>query len=621
MTTPQDNASPRIRALASSPYLRRHALQAVDWLTWGPDTLGRARALDRPILLSIGHASSEACRQMARDRFEDPATAALINTAFVSVVVDAEQRPDIDRCYQAAHSLLTQQPGGWPLTLFLSPRDLVPFFGGTQLGTTPGGSPDRFLALLERVARAWRERPELVAAQNAALIASLQGTLPPGSATDAILDDSVRRASRAALQQQFDRRNGGFGGAPKHPYPASLERLLRDWRRTATQVEPDLQALYMVALTLTRIAEGGMRDASGGFFHYALDTAWSEPRREQRLGDNGSLLAIYAQAAIATGDPLFARIAGETADWLLRHMQSRAGGFRAGTEARAAMADAARHQAAPPGPDRQIAVAGNALAIRGLALASRALQRPELAEAAARALDDLRRHHWRGGLLIAARPEEGEPADGMPRAPLDDHALLADAIVELAQAGAAEADLAFARELLESVLRHFEDTTSGGFFHTADDSEPLIHRPKSFEDGASPSGNGIAARALVRVGWLTDEPRFLDAASRALRAGWPSMQRYPLAHASMIGALEEWLEPPQIVRLHGPRTETARWRQELDRLYGPSRIVVQVVADGPVIATLRRGPEISGPFDSLEHLARDLRLGLAEQPQPNPVGQ
>lgn len=621
MTTPADAGSPRIHALAASPYLQRHAGQAVDWQPWGPDAIARARALDRPILLAIGHASSEACRRLAGDCFADPDTARLINAAFVSVVVDAEQRPDVDRCYQAAHSLLTQQSSSWPLVLFLSPDDLLPFFGVTEPRPRSDEPASRYLPVLERVARVWRERRDQVAEQNAALRASLDNLLPPGAPPAATLDDSVRRASRSALQQQFDRREGGFGGAPKHPYPVTLERLLRDWRLTAAQLEPDLQALYMVALTLTRIAEGEMRDASGGFFHYALDAAWSRPRREQRLADNGALLAIYAQAAIATGDPLFAQVAGRTADWLLGTLQSPDGSFRAGIEAAAPASDAAQHEPAGPRPDRQIAVAGNALAIRGLALASRALQRPELAEAAGRALDAVRANHWQGGRLIAARPEGAPPAAGKPRAPLDEHALLADAIVELAQASDQEVDLGFARELLETVIGHFEDRATGGFFYTADDSEPLVHRPKSFADGATPSGNGIAARALVRLGWLLDEPGFLEAASRTLRAGWPSMQRYPTAHASMIGALEEWLTPPEVVQLTGPRAETARWQKELDRLYGPSRIVVRVVGEGPVSATVRRGTEVSAPLDSLERLARSLRLGLSEQPQADPPRQ
>jgi uncharacterized protein YyaL (SSP411 family) len=619
MTTP-DAADPTLtRALAASPYLRRHAAHPVAWLPWGRQAIERARELDRPLLLVIGRGSSEACRRMARDCFEDPATAALMNEGFVNVVVDAEQRPDVDRCYQAAHSLLTQQPEDWPLTLFLSPRDLVPFFGGTRLAAVAERNRPGFAQILQRVARLWRERPEQVAAQNAALRASLDGLLPPPAPPDAVLDDGVRQASRAALERQFDRRSGGFGAAPKFPYPASLERLLRDWRRTATRLEPDLQALYMVALTLTRVAEGGLRDADGGFFHYALDADWALPLRERRLADNGALLAVYAQAAIATGDPLFASVAGSTADWLLRTLQSPDGGFRAGIESPADGSAGAQRE--PAVPDAQIAVAGNALAVRGLALASRALRRRDLAEAAARAVDDLRAGLWRQGRLVAARPEGAEPAPELPRATLDDHALFADALVELAQALPRDGDLELARQLLDTLLAHFADARDGGFFHTADDADPLIHRPKVFADGATPSGNGVAARTLLRLGWLFDEPRFLEAAGRTLGAAWPSMQRYPQAHASMIGALEEWLEPPEIVTLQGPPADTARWREELDRIYGPSRIVVAAASQGAVSATVRRGGASSGTLDSLERLARQLRLGLADEPQANRAGE
>jgi len=687
----------------TSPYLQQHATNPVDWYPWGPEALQKARAEGKPILLSIGYSACHWCHVMAHESFEDDATAALMNEAFVNVKVDREERPDLDRLYQLAHQLLTQRGGGWPLTMFLSPGDQRPFFGGTYFPKEPRHGMPAFRELLGRVAQYWRERGAEIREQNAALVQAFTDIAPSPADPGLVPDDLPLRSGRRQLEASFDGRYGGFGGAPKFPAPTTLERLLRDWHATAAHPEPDLQALYMATLTLTRMAEGGLYDQlGGGFCRYSVDAFWMIPHFEKMLYDNGALLAVYAQAAVATGDEFFARVAGETADWMIRDLQGADGGFGSSFDAdseghegrfyvwqpdevREAVASAdypllaARfgldreanfeqsawhlHACRPleevaieaglpleeakrrldasraallvrrnrrpwPARDDKSLTSWNALAIRGLARAARALRRPDLAAAATRALDFVRTTLWRDGRLLATA-RAGRAS--LP-AYLDDHALLADAVLELAQVRWRDGELEFAAQLLELLLARFEDGEGGGFFFTADDHEALFHRSKGFADEATPSGNGVAAQVLLRLGFLLGEPRWLAAAERTLQAAWPSLGKFPHAHASMLNALEDYLRPPQAVVLRGAAGDVEGWRAELDRLYAPHRILLAIpdsvgslppgladkrpaAAPGAVIAYLCEGSHCAAPIDTLPELLRNLRLRLEAHPE------
>jgi hypothetical protein len=692
---------PNRLAAATSPYLLQHADNPVDWYPWGQEALELARTSGKPILLSIGYSACHWCHVMAHESFEDPATAAVMNDHFVNIKVDREERPDLDRIYQVAQQMLTQRGGGWPLTMFLAHDDQQPFFGGTYFpGEARHGLP-AFRDLLVRVADYYRERQGEVREQNAALARAMSELTPPPADAGTPLTAAPLRAARAECERRFDRDWGGFGDAPKFPHPATLEWLLRDWRRTAGGTEPDLHALWMATLTLQRMGEGGLFDQlGGGFFRYSVDRYWMIPHFEKMLYDNGALLGCYAQAAVATGEPLFARIATETADWLLREMQDAGGGFHSSwdadsegeeghyyvwqrdevrellpdprqyaafaarfgldrepnfegrawhlhafravqdvaaeqsldLEATTALIDtarstlfAARTRRVPPDRDDKLLTGWNAIAIRALALAARALRRDELEAAAASALARIRRDLWLNGRLLASC--RGERAE-LP-AYLDDHALLADAILELAQLRWRSDEAGFARALLDALLERFEDRDGGGFFFTADDHETLIHRSKSFADEATPAGNGVAARALLRWGWVLAEPRYLAAAERTLRAGWRPLERYPIGHMSLAAALDEYLEPPTILVLRGEASQIERWRRELDRLWDPRRLILAIPADatalpaalaakqvhaGRTVAYVCRGNTCSAPLESLQALARDLRLNLDSEP-------
>jgi len=317
----------------TSPYLLQHAHNPVAWYPWGPEALAKARSEQKPILLSVGYSACHWCHVMAHESFEDPDVAALMNELFVNIKVDREERPDLDKIYQTAHALLTRRTGGWPLTMFLTPDERIPFFGGTYFPKQPRFGLPGFADLMQRVAGFFREQQAEITAQNESLIQALRSLatpeLAPGRLNALPLD-----LARQQLDQQFDEQHGGFGSAPKFPHPTSLERLLRHWAGSVATGTPDTRALHMATFTLERMALGGMNDQiGGGFCRYSVDDQWMIPHFEKMLYDNGPLLALYSEVSVATGSALFARVARETAAWIMREMQSPEGGYYSSLDA------------------------------------------------------------------------------------------------------------------------------------------------------------------------------------------------------------------------------------------------------------------------------------------------
>jgi uncharacterized protein YyaL (SSP411 family) len=512
----------------------------------------------------------------------------------------------------------------------------------------------------------------------------------------------------------------------------------------------------MATLTLTRMAEGGIYDQlGGGFARYSVDDYWMIPHFEKMLYDNGQLLTVYAHASLATGEPLFSRVAGETADWMLRDMRSPEGGFYSSLDAdseghegkfyvwsraeiqelltadeyasfaprfgidrepnfegrwhlhayephapmapstaapaaqaaasappsqvavaapappsqvaAAAPAPPSQVAAAAPAPPSQVAVAAppppsqvasaepaqaltepgsaaidsarkkllavrnrrvwpardekiltswNALGIKGLAVAGRVLHRPDLTDAATAAVDFIHHRLWRDGRLLATYK------DGRAHLPayLDDYAFLADALLELLQNRWRNRDLEFAQALLEVLLDKFEDRDAGGFYFTASDHEQLIHRSKTFSDDSVPSGNGVAASALCRMGYLLGEVRYLNAAERTLQAGSQVMTEFPQAHMSLLNGLEDFLASTQILIIRGEAAEAGNWSRELGALYDSTRMIFAIpsgTADLPAALADKRagarttaylctGMTCSAPMTELREIARKL---------------
>lgn len=315
----------------TSPYLRQHAENPVEWYPWCEEALERARSEDKPILLSIGYSACHWCHVMAHESFEDQATADVMNRLFINIKVDREERPDLDKIYQLAHQILTQRPGGWPLNMFLTPHDHIPYFGGTYFPNKPKYNMPAFPSLLHRVADYYREQQEAVAQFGTQFTATIRTIAETSAGTTTTPSPDLLHQAREAIGRDFDPERGGFGRAPKFPHATSIEFLLRYWALTDGA---DAGALEIVTTTLKKMAEGGLYDQlGGGFCRYSVDDKWLIPHFEKMLYDNGSLLALYSQAWQTTQDPLFKKVALETAEWVMREMQSSEGGYHSSLDA------------------------------------------------------------------------------------------------------------------------------------------------------------------------------------------------------------------------------------------------------------------------------------------------
>ncbi len=679
-------------ASETSPYLLQHADNPVDWYPWGEAAFDLARKSNKPILLSVGYSACHWCHVMAHESFENEQTGNLMNKLFVNVKVDREERPDVDKLYQSAHQLLTQRAGGWPLTMFINPDDQRPFFGGTYFPDEARHGMPPFRDLLTRVAEYYANSREEITAQGTELLQVLSRIEPQATAPDVVLNESALNDARQKISATFDREFGGFGNAPKFPHPTTLDRLLRDWRASANSPEPDVDALFMVSLTLTRMAEGGIFDhLGGGFCRYTVDRFWQIPHFEKMLYDNGPLLALYAQLHIATGDPTYAAVANETAAWILDDMLAPNGGFYStrdadseGEEGRyyvwtpdqakallepvefelfakrygldvdanfegnwhlsvrrpldeiASEADEGletverrinvsrqkllkrrQDRIAPARDDKQL-TSWNALAIRGFAIAGRALENSDYVDAAVGSIAFIDKNLMHNDRLFVSFKDEQYKFPAY----LDDHAFLLDALIETLQARWNSESLHLAIKIADLLIDHFFDDKDGGFFFTANDHEQLMHRTKSYADDATPSGNGIAVLAMQRLGFLLGEQRYLQVAETTLKNAWSAMAEYPQAHVSLLSALEEYIAHPEIIILRGEPAEIARWQVSAAKIYAPRRLLFAIpenAAELPGALAQRRavanktiayrcvGPTCSLPMDSWEALATSMQ--------------
>ena len=658
----------------SSPYLRQHADNPVDWWPWGEAALAAAREQNKPILLSIGYAACHWCHVMAHESFEDAATAQVMNARYINIKVDREERPDLDKVYQLAHQALTRRGGGWPLTMFLDPHDLLPFYAGTYFPPSPRYNMPAFVQVLEGV-RAWfDDKPDEVRSQNASLAAFLAQHGRDTAHSDT-LDDAPIRNGFERIAAAFDAVNGGHSGAPKFPHASEIELLLAVAANAQSTFADDAEvrsrAQSMAELSLLRMAQRGLADhLGGGFFRYCVDAEWSIPHFEKMLYDNAQLLPLYAwtsrrqeaEANETTGDAsrtaaVFHDTVISCAGWLARDLQAPGGGFWSSWDADSEgeegryyvwQADAVRNalnesewtiaaayyglDQAPnfegeawhllvarplaevaaehgidpgeaqkrltqiqnkllaqrelrtrPALDDKILTAWNALAIAGAARAARWMREAPLLAEAESALDFLYANAWRDGRLYASH------ARGVTRfaAYLDDHAFLLDALLAMLQVRWSRRDLDGAIALADALIEHFEDAEHGGFFFTAHDAETLPQRPKPWMDESLPSGNGIAARALLKLGHLLGEIRYLDAAERTLRAAWPTLVELPHACCTLLLALDEFLHPPTHVVLRINDDELPHWRDALAQVEPSHGAIYRIPAlDDPLPGTL-----------------------------------
>jgi uncharacterized protein YyaL (SSP411 family) len=606
---------PNRLANESSLYLRQHADNPVDWHPWGEAALALARRERKPILLSIGYSACHWCHVMAHESFEHDATARVMNELFVNIKVDREERPDLDKIYQLAHQALSRRGGGWPLTVFLTADDLLPFYAGTYFPPQPRHGLPSFVEVLRGVRRWHDEHPQELTQQNAALGEFLADYGNEAVPRDALDPEPIARA-RANIGAAFDPEHGGHRGGPKFPPATELELLLRLHR------DGDAEAGAMATLTLRRMAERGLQDhLGGGFFRYCVDARWDIPHFEKMLYDNAALLALYARADADAdgGEAEFRAAADGIVTWLEREMRAEGGGYASaidadseGEEGRyylwspdqvatelgaAAPAFARRYgldrppnfeghawhlqrdtalarvdefarerealrvlraQRAAPARDGKRLTAWNAMLARALALGA-AHGRAEWRAPADAILDALHAQAWRDGALYALTPTPDKRIPGF----LDDHAFLLDALLERLAAGWSTRDLGWARDLAEALLREFEDGARGGFWFTPHAHETLPQRPKPWFDESTPSGNAVAARALLRLGHLLGEPRYLDSAERCLKTGVAAIASAPHGACALVAALHEYLHPPAVVIARLAAQEGEVWSSAL----------------------------------------------------------
>ncbi len=612
-------------AQETSPYLRQHRDNPVDWYAWGPEAFAAAKERNVPILLSVGYSACHWCHVMAHECFEDAEVAEQVNRLFVNIKVDREERPDVDALYMDAVQAMTGR-GGWPMTVFMNAEG-EPFYGGTYF------PKPAFLQLTAAVDDVWRTRPDDVR-QN---IVALGEALKRSASVLPVADypgPEIVESGLAQLAAQFDPQWGGFGTAPKFPSTMSLDLIARSLTTTS-----DAQRLTLLTTSLDAMASGGIYDhIGGGFARYSVDAQWLVPHFEKMLYDQALMIRVFTHAALLTGEARYRQVVEETVEYVLRDLRHAGGGFFSAQDADSPDADGHGHEGlfhtwtidevrAVLGPDADAALEwyeftaeGN---FDGRTIPARLHHRGELArpphvEAARQrlfdarelrphpALDDKVLAEWNGLMLAAlcqaaaafnredwtaAAIANGEfllrelrsaggrwhrswHADGEPQARHDalaaDHATLIDGFTRLAELSGQARWVDSARELVDVLLDHFWDVDRGGLFTTPDDGEQLVARQKELMDNATPSANSTAAVALARLGSLTGETRYTNHADQIIRLLARAIPQSPSAFSQALGAIATRLAGATEIVITGDRPDLLA---EVHRHWLPDAVV------------------------------------------------
>jgi len=672
-------------AYETSPYLQQHADNPVDWFPWGEEALRLAREQNKPILLSVGYSACHWCHVMAHESFEDPEIAALMNRLFVNIKVDREERPDLDQIYQSAHRMLTQRNGGWPLTMFLAPDQKPFFggtyFPKAARHNLPGfddlleriarayreqhdaivAQNDELVSVLGRtlpsssasvqldasvVTSALEELKDLFDRVHGGLgrapkfphpaeleLCLREGALRGDAQASEVATFTLRKMAEGGI---YDQLGGGFCRYSVDEFWTipHFEKMLYD-NGPLLRLYADAWLVTSNPLFKTVCEETAgwvmreMQSPEGGYYSsFDADSEHEEGKFYVWSREHASALLDvdeYAVASLLYGLDQPPNFEGHA--WHLRIVQPLTQvaaklGLPENT-AQALLASArrklfeAREQRVRPGRDDKILTAWNALMIYGMAHASRVLGEPSWLESADRALSFMRATLWKDGRLLATYKD----GKAHLNAYLDDYAFLLMALLELLQARFRKEDLTFASELADVLLAQFEDQEHGGFFFTSHDHEQLIFRPKPGHDNATPSGNGVAALALQRLGHLAGDSRYLEAAQRTLQLFLPQMQEHPGGFSTLSVALAEYHQPPTTVIVRGARGSMEPWREALAQGYTPASLGLLIDMDekglpttldkplrAGVNAWVCRGVNCLAPIDDPSALARELGM-------------
>jgi uncharacterized protein YyaL (SSP411 family) len=619
----------------TSPYLRQHAHNPVDWYPWGPEALARSESEQKPIFLSIGYSACHWCHVMEHESFEDPQTANLMNSLFVNIKVDREERPDLDHIYMSAVQMMTQH-GGWPMSVFLTP-ELRPFYGGTYFPPHDRMGMPSFQNILTGVANAWQTRRDEVLQSANQISQSLieLNDKPPGVTSAEPTLNLVENAIRK-FETNFDFENGGFGSSPKFFHEMDLRVCLRRAKGAFSET-----ALAMVTTTLDKISRGGIYDHLGGGFHrYSTDERWLAPHFEKMLYDNALLSELFLEAFQLTKKKEYLQIAGETLDYVLREMTSPEGGFYSTQDADSEGVEGkfyvwseeeicrelgehaapfsqiydvsasgnweganilnlthapdpwpakknftacrekllrVRGQRIAPARDEKVLVSWNALMIQSMALGYQVSKDSRYLEAAKNAAQFI--------LTQMVNRTDGSfklqhvYKDGHARLPayLDDYAHLIQALATLYETDFDPLWLTEARGLCDRMVDQFWDAEGKVFYFTAKDHEKLIIRPKEVYDGATPSGTSSAVTALIHLGKLIGRPDLVSIAEQVISQHVGLISNAPAAVGQMIIAMISLLDNPvEIVISGGTNLEKQRVIDYVHSEFLPNKVLLKL---------------------------------------------
>lgn len=649
----------------TSPYLIQHANNPVNWMAWNNESLSLAEHTGKPILLSIGYSACHWCHVMAEESFEDQNTSAIMNKLFINIKVDKEERPDLDKIYQNAHSLLTERPGGWPLTVFLTPDTQMPIFAGTYFPKESRYGLPAFTSLLKQISEIWRTRQDDVQQQSNSLNTAYQRIYKSTKPENIELNHAAIDIARNQIEKQFDNVHGGFSDAPKFLHPSILDFSIKHWCRSKALHQNDPRILHSAVYTLEKMANGGLFDhLGGGFYRYSTDKFWMIPHFEKMLYDNGPLLTLYSQLWKINNEQAFHTTVTETADWVIREMQAPDGGYYSSQDAdsedregkffvwsedeineqliicshnkdikplsidifkqRFCLNDDSnfedlwhlhghttesqlakthkqdknelhhqltlirqqffqhREKRIHPDTDTKVLCAWNGLMIHGMANAGRLLDINKYTESATAAAHFLKQHCWNNNQLFAST-KDGKTTI---KAYVDDYAFLIYGLLELLQNKWDDDLYTWALKLADKLLSDFEDTDFGGFYFTSHHHEDLIQRLKIFSDDAIPSGNAIVALTLNRLGYLSGKTQYIKAAESCLRSAIASMTDAPISHCALLSALNEHLNPPNILIVRTTKEDEKKWQSIIQDYYLPFTFVYNIPAEQTPHTTL-----------------------------------
>ena len=571
-----------------SDYLLQHADNPVDWYPWSKEAFDKAEKEDKPIILSIGYSACHWCHVMAHESFEDEATADIMNKFFINIKLDKEERPDLDKIYQMSQTIITGKTGGWPLTVFMTPKKF-PFFAGTYFPDTERHGLPSFKDILTRVNDFYRDQKKDIELQNVQ-IKNIFNKLNQSKESKNIIDDELLETVKNELVASIDKVHGGFGSAPKFPHTNNLDFLIKSLK------SGDQDTLDIINLTLMRMCCSGIYDhLKGGFFRYSVDELWMIPHFEKMLYDNGPMISILSNAYRKTGNIIYLDRLSKTCDWIIDEMQSNDGGYYSTIDADSENKEGKfyvwsdeqlekilnskeleifkkifvvydrpnfegeyhlhitktnesyykenlekahqictklfneREKRVRPGTDKKILVSWNSLAIEGMINAYKASGNRDYYKSAKKSFAFIKNNMWKKNKLYACYHDREYFS-----AYLDDYAFLSKSCLELLKVEWDDNNFSFLIKLVDTLINDFQDLKNGGFYFTPKDHEKLIYRPKSYMDESLPSGNSVAIDVLMEVYELTGESKYLSAVENALKSAHDSLTRSSFSHCSLL---------------------------------------------------------------------------------------